>query len=210
MLPRKAPVPVHAKVDAVTGLVTVRFNQELRTGASDAGNWSGRTYSDPFDHLFAQATAPPLILGTAVTFTPTLGAIDGGPLQVSYAASPPDLVGRCSLVPVAPFVDFPMSGPPSFPQFVNGIWDVPTQRWVLFFSEPITVQPPAFDPRVWRVKQGPLRKFASTVQLQGGRVLLGGLLFNGLEDTLIYQGGPPDWTDAEGDPIQAFTHALPS
>lgn len=194
----------------MTGLVTVRFDQFLHTATSAPTNWSGRTFSDPFDYLFSQAVAPPNVLGSAVTLTPQLGALDGGPLTISYAATPPDLVGQCSLVPVAPFVDFPMSGPTSFPQFVQGTFQPLIKRWDLQFSEPITVEPPAFDPRVWRTKLGFLTKLAVNVTIAGGSVQITNPAFTALDDTVVYTGGPPDWTDAEGDPIQAFTHALPS
>lgn len=210
LLPRKAPVPVHATVDPITGVITVRFNQTLRTGLSHWNNWSGRTYSTPFDYPFARAQAPAEIQGSAVTFTPQLGAMEGGPLVVSYTPPPRDLVGQCSLVPVEPFVDFPMSGPSSFPQFVSGVFEPLTSDWFLTFSEPITVEPAIFDPRVWRTKLGFITKLALDVQLSGGTVRLINPAFAAGDDTVVYQGGPPDWTDAEGDPIQAFSHALPS
>lgn len=189
--------------------MTVRFDQFLRSGQSAPANWSGRTYSDPFDYLFGQAAGPASVLGSAVTFTPTLGAMQGGPLTVSYAATPPDLFGECSDVPVAPFVDYPMAGPPSYPQFVSGAFTPFPNQWTLTFSEGITVEPPAFNPRVWRTRLGPIVKFASTVSIGFGKVVLRDPAFSALDDTVVYAGGPPDWTDAEGDPIQAFSHALP-
>lgn len=210
LLPRKPPVPVYAAVDPLTGLVTVRFDQFLRTGESNKNNWSGRTHADPFDHLFANALVKPQILGSAVTFNPELGGISGGPLTVSYSPPPWDLLGQCSLVRVQPFADFPMSGPPSYPQFVQGVFQPLIKRWDLQFSEPITVEPPAFDPRVWRTKLGPLTKLALNVTIAGGWVQLHNPGFTALDDTVVYLGGPPDWTDAEADPIQAFSHALPS
>jgi hypothetical protein len=194
----------------VTGLVTVWFNQHLRTASSAPANWSGRTFSDPFDYLYAQAAAPAQVFGPAVTFTPTIGALEGGPLTVSYAASPPDLFGECSAVPVAPFADFPMAGPVSYPRFVSGVFSLFPNQWTLTFSEPITAEPPVPSPRVWRTKLGPLTKFASTVAILGGTVQIRDPAFSALDDTVILSRQPPDWTDAEGDPIQAFTHALPS
>lgn len=150
------------------------------------------------------------MLGSAVTFQPQLGAVAGGPLTVSYAGAPADLFGQCSEVPVAPFADFPMSGPPSYPQFVSGAFTPFPNQWTLTFSEGITVEPPIFNPRVWRTKLGPVTKFASAVTIGFGQVVLRDPAFNALDDTVVFTGGPPDWTDAEGDPIQAFSHALPS
>lgn len=210
LLRRRAPIPVHAKLDPLTGQITVRFNQTLRTATSAPANWSGRTFSDPFDYLYAHAAAPAGVLGSAVTFTPTIGGMEGGPLTVSYAATPPDLFGECSAVPVAPFVDFPMAGPPSFPRFVSGSFQPLPAQWRLTFSEPITVEPAAFDPRVWRTKLGFLTKLATSVVIAGGLVVIRNPAFSALDDTVAFIGGPPDWTDAEGHPIQAFSHALPS
>ena len=210
MLPRKAPVPTYAVVDGATGLITVRFNQALRTGTSDPSNWSGRTYSAPFDYLFGLAAAPPIVRGAAVTFTPTLAAMQGGPLAVSYAATPSDLFGECSGVPVAPFVDFPMHGPPSYPQFVSGSFDVPQSAWYLTFSEPITTAPASFNPAIWRTKLGPVTKFASAVSVVAGLIRIADPSFSALDDTVVYTRQPPDWTDAEGDPVQVFSHALPA
>lgn len=190
--------------------MTVRFDQFLRTGTSAPTNWSGRTHSDPFDYLFAQAAAPAAVLGSAVTFTPTLGAMQGGPLTVSYAATPPDLYGQCSDVPVSPFADFPMTGPPSYPQFVSGSFDVPQSAWYLTFTEPITAGPPVFNPAIWRTKLGPITKFATTVTVIGGLIRIADPSFSALDDTVVYTRQPPDWTDAEGHPVQVFTHPLPS
>jgi hypothetical protein len=136
--------------------------------------------------------------------------MQGGPLTVSYAATPPDVVGLCSDVPALPFADYPMSGPPSYPQFISGFYDPPLTEWYLTFSEPITLQPPIFDPRVWRTRLGPLTKYAQWVRLSVGSIVIGSPTFSPLDDTVVYTGGPPDWADAEGDPVQAFSHALPA
>lgn len=85
------------------------FDRTLTTAVGAPANWSGVGTFPGFTLLNPQ---PPItIAGNEVTFTCLPGFITPGPLRISYAAAPPNVVSSFG-VPAAPFVDYPMLGIP--------------------------------------------------------------------------------------------------
>lgn len=103
-----------------------------------------------------------------------------------------------------------MTRTPTPPTFVSGVFAAFPDQWTLTFSEPITTDNPPFNPKVWWTKRLLVKKFADTVSIGFGKVVLRSPAFGPLDDHVGYDGGPPHWSDAQGDHIEPFVHTLPS
>jgi hypothetical protein len=101
------PVPVAAGYSVGLNVWTVVFDQSLQPGVSSSANWQGVREGAPSSYDAFVVLADPTIAGNVVTGQGTITIPGSGPSRISYAATPPDLVGTNGL-PVAAFVDYPV------------------------------------------------------------------------------------------------------
>ncbi len=103
-MPHEPPLPVSAVKRPGVPEIDVTFDKPLRDGLSAIGNWTGR-----HANFLWVANAPPVVAGSVVNihFIPTVPTVF--PDVVNYAATPPDIVRFPSLVPAAPFANFPVT-----------------------------------------------------------------------------------------------------
>lgn len=99
-------MPIHAEIEAATGIVTVVFDEPLVPGAVDASNWAASAKIGAGQRNYAGQVA--VVTGATVSFTTADAGIGFPPDAVFYAATPADIVclNGC---PAAAFADFPLT-----------------------------------------------------------------------------------------------------
>lgn len=103
------PLPISATQANRLADVIVTFDQPLVGGVSAKANWHGRAKNAGQPRSFGAAVFDPVIAGAVVTVDPKLTFIGAGAPQISYDATPADVVSLATGIPALPFLNYPVT-----------------------------------------------------------------------------------------------------
>ena len=99
-----APVPIAAVYSVGDGRVHITFSEDLVNGPYTPANF--RAWDDLTERIVTGALRT---AANTVRLLTTAGPVSGGVARTTYLATPPELTGLVSGVPVAAYSDFPVT-----------------------------------------------------------------------------------------------------